>query len=81
MVNCPTCRTLKCIGNASFKPQTNNNRTMKTIPTIMTLCALVALPVGAVVAGNSSSGQAVPSEIKAEKEETQTVTLKITGMT
>ena len=54
---------------------------MKTIPTIMTLCALVALPVGAVVAGNSSSGQAVPSEIKAEKEETQTVTLKITGMT
>jgi len=44
----------------------------------LALCALTALPLGVVTAGQVIGSQ---TEVKAEKAETKTVKLKITGMT
>ena len=54
---------------------------MKKLSTIVTFCAVAALPMGAVVAGTLSSCKSADTEVKAADEETKTVNLKITGMT
>ena len=65
-------------GNASSKP--TKNRTMKKVSTIVTLCAIAALPMGAVAAETPSVNAAANTVVKAEKEETKTVELVVTGM-
>lgn len=44
----------------------------------LALCALAALPIGAVTAGQMIDNK---TEVRAEKAETKTVKLKVTGMT
>jgi hypothetical protein len=52
---------------------------MKTTLKLIALSTLSALPIGAVSAAEQAP--VTPHEIKAEEDETKTVTLKITGMT
>ena len=54
---------------------------MKRTQQLLALCALAALPLGVVTAGQMIGSPTAPSEVKAEKAETKTVKLKVTGMT
>lgn len=67
------------IGNASFKLN-DTNKIMKKVSTVITFCAIAALPIGAVVAGTLSSCKSAANEVTAADEEAKTVNLKITGM-
>lgn len=50
---------------------------MKTTHKLIALCAFTVLPLGAITAGQT----ATTIKAEAEKQETQTITLKVTGMT
>ncbi len=53
---------------------------MKKTTKLMGLCAVAALPLGIVIAGDTSGNAQAPTEVKAEEAETKTINLKITGM-
>ncbi len=54
---------------------------MKRTQKALALCALMALPLGAVTAGQIAGNTSTVSELKAEDAATKTVELKVTGMT
>lgn len=53
---------------------------MQNTKKAIALCALAALPLGTVVAGQIT-GSKTTTEVRAENEETKTVKLEIKGMT
>jgi len=53
---------------------------MKLNQKALALCALVALPIGGVMAGQVTGSEAA-TEIKAADAKTQTINLDVTGMT